>query len=155
MAADVRTNDSEPSAFSRAEIGRTEGRYLLAVRRLAGPTPDRITTDEIRRFLGVSAASVSEMLAKLDERGLVDHEKYHGATLTAHGASVAEEMARRFCAVTTFFSTVLNAELDDATAYDIAVTLPERGVDGLRERIDRPCLETCPEATSRCADSAA
>jgi len=155
MSSPVRTDGPEPSACTPSEIGRTEGRYLLAVRRLSEPTADRIATDELRRFLDVSAASVSEMLAKLDERGLADHEKYHGVTLTSRGERVAEALARRFCVVTTFFSSVLNAELDDETAYEIGVTLPESGVSSLRERIDRPCIENCPETTPGCAECAA
>lgn len=153
MSAGSRTSDA--NAFASADIGRTEGRYLLAVHRLAETTPDRVATGDLREFLDVSAASVSQMLAKLDDRGLVDHEKYQGVKLTPRGSLVAERLAWRFCVVTNFFSSVLDTELDDDdVAYEISVVLPESGVFNLRELTASPCIDGCPEADADCAISA-
>lgn len=154
MSSGSRAETADTGVFSSSEIGRTEGRYLLAVHQLSDPTTDRITTGELRELLGVSAASVSEMIFRLDERGLVDHEKYHGVTLTSRGSSVTEELAWRLCIVKNFFSLVLETELDDEILYEISVVLPESGVFNLRELINRPCIDSCPEANFGCGKCA-
>lgn len=127
-------------------MGRTAGRYLLGIHWLWTGESDRVTTGELRESLAVSPASVTEMLGRLDERGLVDYEKYDGAKLTPRGETAAVELAWRFCVVTTFFKSVLGTDLDEETAYEIGYVLPEDGMFRLRELTDRPCLDRCPEA---------
>lgn len=126
-------------------IGRTVGRYLLAIHQLSNPETERVTSSELRDSLDVSAASVTEMTAKLDNYGLVEYEKYQGVTLTEQGEDLARQLAWRFCVVTNFFGSVLDADLDTETSYDIGFTLPRDGLAQLRERIDHPCIDACPE----------
>ena len=63
--------------------------YLKAVyaleTRLDGPVP----TNALAERLGVTPGSVSGMLRRLDELGLLQHERYRGVTLTAEGRRVA------------------------------------------------------------------
>lgn len=100
---------------------------------------------ELKEALDVSGASVSEMVSNLDERGLVDYEKYRGVSLSDSGRILGARIAWRFCVVTNFFGSVLETDLDDETTYEIGTTLPEDGVVRLRELVDDPCIETCPE----------
>jgi len=53
------------------------------------------TTGDLARRLGVQDASVSEMLKKLSEKGLVLHTPYHGAALTDAGRKIAVTVTRR------------------------------------------------------------
>jgi DtxR family Mn-dependent transcriptional regulator len=48
----------------------------------------------IAQRLGVTPASASGMVRKLDELGLVTHERYRGVRLTEHGTRLALEMIR-------------------------------------------------------------
>jgi len=130
-------------------IGRSAGRYLLAIHWLSQSGPDRIQTGELRESLDVSAASVTEMVTRLDEQGLVDYEKYEGVRLTRQGEDVATRLAWRFCVVNNFFVSSLNTDLDDETSYDIGMALPEQGIFRLREIADHPCIESCPETRQR------
>jgi DtxR family Mn-dependent transcriptional regulator len=63
--------------------------YLKAVyaleTRLEGPVP----TNALAERLGVTPGSVSGMLRRLDELGLLEHERYRGVTLTSEGRRVA------------------------------------------------------------------
>lgn len=152
MSSKRRTGTADTRVSS--EVGRTEGRYLLAIHQLSETSADRIATGELREWLDVSAASVSERISELAERGLVDHEKYHGVTLTPRGSTVTEELAWRFCVVTNFFGSVLETELDDEIAYEIGVVLPENGVFRLRELITHPCIDSCPETNADCVKCA-
>ena len=63
--------------------------YLKAVyaleTRLDGPVP----TNALDERLGVTPGSVSGMLRRLDELGLLEHERYRGVQLTAEGRRIA------------------------------------------------------------------
>jgi DtxR family transcriptional regulator, Mn-dependent transcriptional regulator len=63
--------------------------YLKAVyaleTRLDGPVP----TNALAERLGVTPGSVSGMLRRLDELGLLSHERYRGVQLTAEGRRIA------------------------------------------------------------------
>jgi DtxR family Mn-dependent transcriptional regulator len=52
------------------------------------------TTNELAALLDVRPGSVSGMLRKLSELGLVEHERYRGARLTERGRRVALEVIR-------------------------------------------------------------
>jgi DtxR family transcriptional regulator, Mn-dependent transcriptional regulator len=69
--------------------------YLKAVyaleTRLEGPVP----TNALAERLGVTPGSVSAMLRRLDDLGLLQHERYRGVTLTAEGRRVALRTLRR------------------------------------------------------------
>src|SRR3954454_2300080 len=53
-----------------------------------------VTTNALAERLGVSAASASGMVKKLDGVGLVQHAPYKGVVLTERGAKVALEVLR-------------------------------------------------------------
>jgi DtxR family transcriptional regulator, Mn-dependent transcriptional regulator len=53
-----------------------------------------VSITAIAQRLNVTPASASGMVRKLDELGLVTHERYHGVRLTESGARLALEMLR-------------------------------------------------------------
>ncbi|WP_323173824.1 metal-dependent transcriptional regulator [Natrialba sp. PRR66] len=68
--------------------------YLKAIYQLQGEHEERIKTSAIADELEVTSPTVTSMLEKLEERGLVDREKYRGVTLTDEGETVALEVVR-------------------------------------------------------------
>ncbi len=52
--------------------------YLKVIYQLQQATDDRIKTSEIADELDVTSPTVTSMLEKLEERGLIDREKYRG-----------------------------------------------------------------------------
>jgi DtxR family transcriptional regulator, Mn-dependent transcriptional regulator len=68
--------------------------YLEWIYRLS-KEEDEVTTTDLARSLKVSPASVTGMLKRLSERGLIHHEKYHGITLTEQGRQSALATIRR------------------------------------------------------------
>jgi DtxR family Mn-dependent transcriptional regulator len=66
---------------------------IYALQRRAGGE-EGVSTNDLAERLGVTAASVSAMLKKLAERGLVVHERYRGVLLTEDGERVALEVLR-------------------------------------------------------------
>jgi len=146
MSSDYRTGSAPDPSPEPLDVERTTARYLFAISTLSTDTEERIATGELKEYLDVKPASVTEMMAKLDERGLVDYEKYQGVRLTGRGEGIASGIAWRLCIVTSFFDSVLETGLDEETAFDIGFTLPEDGVYRLREQMESSCLEVCPES---------
>jgi DtxR family Mn-dependent transcriptional regulator len=68
--------------------------YAKAIYALQEECDDAVTTTAIAHRLHVTAASASGMIRKLDELGLVTHERYHGVRLTESGTRLALEMIR-------------------------------------------------------------
>lgn len=142
MAAD--SQQSPPQAQSAAaDLDQTGARYLLAIATLAANGDERVSTGELREYFDVAAASVTGMIERLDERGLVDHEKYRGVTLTPTGESVVERQAWQVCVVSTFFEAVLGSVLDEQTAFEVAFALPEAAILGLSDLTDSQCHGRC------------
>ncbi|HEY3188290.1 MAG TPA: metal-dependent transcriptional regulator [Solirubrobacteraceae bacterium] len=76
-----------PSFSSAAE---DYAKAIYALQRRGGP----VSTNALAERLGVSAASASSMVKKLDGLGLVRHEPYRGVELTPEGQRVALEVMR-------------------------------------------------------------
>jgi DtxR family transcriptional regulator, Mn-dependent transcriptional regulator len=79
---------NQPARHSDAVEDYAKGIYSLQQR--GGP----VSTNALAERLGVSAASVSGMVKKLDGLGLVRHEPYKGVELTDEGERVALEVMR-------------------------------------------------------------
>jgi len=65
------------------------------------------TTLDISRFMNVSPPSVTKMLQKLDEKGYLEYEKYHGINLTSVGKQVADTIRKKHSTLLEFFE-ILN-----------------------------------------------
>jgi DtxR family Mn-dependent transcriptional regulator len=68
--------------------------YLEWIYRLS-KEQEEVSTTDLARSLKVSPASVTGMLKRLQERGLILHEKYHGVSLTEEGRQSALATIRR------------------------------------------------------------
>ncbi|MFB6157823.1 MAG: metal-dependent transcriptional regulator [Haloferacaceae archaeon] len=68
--------------------------YVKAIYELQRTEGAPVSTSDVAERLDRSGASVTSMLDKLEERGLVEREKYKGAELTAEGETVALEVIR-------------------------------------------------------------
>jgi len=117
MSSDCRTESASNPSLGPSDVERTTARYVFTISTLSTGSDDRVTTGELHEYLDVAPASVTEMVAKLGERGLVDYEKYRGVRLTGQGRELATGIAWRLCVVTSFFDSVLDANLDEDTAF--------------------------------------
>ena len=82
---------SQDSAALRSQAVQDYAKAIYALQRRAG---DAVSTTALADRLGVTAASASGMVKRLDELGLVEHQPYHGVSLTEHGRRVALEVMR-------------------------------------------------------------
>ena len=82
--------------------------YAKAIYSLTGWGPETASTNDLAERLGVKAGSVSAMLKRLDEEGLVERVPYHGVRLTAEGTRVALGVLRRHRLLELFLAEVLD-----------------------------------------------
>jgi len=68
--------------------------YLKAIYSLQNEHGPPVSTSDVAAALGKTPPTVTSMLSKLEERGLVAREKYKGAELTPEGETVALEVLR-------------------------------------------------------------
>ncbi len=86
--------------------------YLKVIHELsAGGSP--AATSLIAERLGVAAGSVTGMLKRLADRGLVEHVPYYGARLTASGTAEAVRLIRRHRVLELFLVQVLELGWDE------------------------------------------
>ena len=91
------------------------------------------STSELAALLEVRPASVSGMLRKLSELGLVEHERYRGARLTERGRGVALEVIRHHRLVELFLVESLGMTWDEV--HDEAEVLEHALSEELEELI--------------------
>ncbi|MBX9743446.1 MAG: transcriptional regulator MntR [Chthoniobacterales bacterium] len=84
---------------------------------------------DIAASLGISQASVTNMLQRLDADGLVRYEKYRGLVLTEQGEAVARGITDRHQVLTDFL-TLLN----------IAPAVRERDIEGMEHHMSPSTL---------------
>lgn len=111
--------------------------YLLvlyvAEQREDGPVAPGGVADALEK----SPAATTEMLQRLDERGLVAHEPYEGATLTREGRETAEEIYETYTTLSQFFHEVLDLDDYEREAMQLAGTVSPVVADRLASTLLR------------------
>ncbi|MFC4232884.1 metal-dependent transcriptional regulator [Parasediminibacterium paludis] len=77
-----------------ANLSSTEENYIKAIYHLQ-QTDGNVTTNEVADMLRTKAASVTDMLKKLNAKNIVNYEKYQGFTLSAQGRKIALNIVRK------------------------------------------------------------
>ncbi len=86
--------------------------YAKAVYALETRVGGTVSTTDLADRLGVTPASVSGMVGKLSELGLVEHKPYHGVRLTHQGRRVALEVLRHHRLLELFLAEELGMPWD-------------------------------------------
>ena len=79
--------------------------YLKSIWQLG---PNDVATLDLAQHLNVAPASVTKMIQRLTERGLVNHIPYRGASLTSEGERRALSVVRRHRLLETFLAQTLD-----------------------------------------------
>jgi len=95
-----------------ASISASAQDYAKAVYALEAREGAAVSTNDLAERLGVTPGSVSAMVRKLSEVGLVEHQPYHGVRLTAQGRRVALEVLRHHRLIELFLSEELGMSWD-------------------------------------------
>lgn len=85
---------------------------------------------DIAKNLGISQASVTNMIQRLDAEGLLVYEKYRGMVLTPRGEEIAEAISLRHQVLTRLLQIF---DIEEDTLY--------RDVEGMEHHVSAPTLE--------------
>lgn len=91
---------------------------------------------DIAQRLGISQASVTNMVQRLDAEGLLKYEKYRGLVLTASGEALAQSIARRHRLLSDFLKLL---GLDESTI--------EHDIEGMEHHISPATLQAIEALT--------
>ena len=126
---------------------RTPGleEYLESLYKLSdGRAGEPVTTSALASDLGIAPASVTEMVKRLGEQGLVEHVPYKGARLTVSGLAEGAAMVRNHRLWERFLVDVLHMDWDEV--HEEACALEHATSAHLAEHLatflSHP--ETCP-----------
>jgi DtxR family Mn-dependent transcriptional regulator len=122
---------TSPSSASQALSGPVED-YLKAIYDLERDAHPAATNDIAER-LAISPASVSGMMRRLAEHGLITHEPYRGVRLTEDGRRAALRTLRRHRILECYLTEVLGYPWD--RVHDEAEQLEHAASEELIERM--------------------
>jgi DtxR family transcriptional regulator, Mn-dependent transcriptional regulator len=112
----------------------TEENYLKAIFKLFEKTEKPISTNAIAAEMETSAASVSDMLKRLNDKQLIHYVKYRGVTLTATGNEIATYLIRRHRLWEVFLVEKLDFSWDEI--HEIAEELEHINSTKLTNRLE-------------------
>ena len=116
-------------------LSLTEENYLKAIFSLSNYNDERVSTNAISEEMGTSAASVTDMLKKLLDKGYVKYEKYKGVRLSSKGVKKATNVLRKHRLWETFL--VENLEFNWSEVHDIAEELEHIKSNKLINRLEK------------------
>jgi len=115
-------------------ISSTEENYLKAIFELSDKMEGAVSTNSIAALMNTSAASVTDMLKRLTEKGFTLYEKYKGVRLSPSGEKVATQLIRKQRLWETFMVEKLNFSWDEV--HPVAEQLEHIQSEQLIDRLD-------------------
>jgi DtxR family transcriptional regulator, Mn-dependent transcriptional regulator len=125
--------------------------YAKAVHALSRQQEGPVGTSALAERLGVSPGTVTAMLKRMAEIGLVEHEPYHGVTLTPAGEKVALEVIRHHRLIEAYLAEALGMPWDrvhneaEVLEHYISEELEERMAEALGDPAVDPHGDPIPD----------
>ena len=115
-------------------ISFTEENYLKVIHRLSEETSEDISTNAVAELMQTKAASVTDMLRKLADKGWVNYQKYQGVRLSATGEKIALSIVRKHRLWEVFLVDKMGFNWDEV--HEIAEQLEHIESDDLVNKLD-------------------
>ena len=94
-------------------LSKSEEDYIKAIFRLYEKTGSTVSTNAIAEYVKTTPASVTDMIRRLHEKGLINYEKYKGVSLNSKGNTEATRLVRRNRLWKVFMVEKLNFKWDE------------------------------------------
>jgi DtxR family Mn-dependent transcriptional regulator len=120
------------AALAAESLTRSVEDYLKAIYQLS-PEGRAASTSEIAHLLALSPPSVTGMVKRLSEQGLLEHVPYRGVQLTEEGRRAALRMVRRHRLIEAYLVEFLGYSWD--TVHEEAERLEHAVSDTMVERM--------------------
>ncbi|MEN9297045.1 metal-dependent transcriptional regulator [Aquirufa novilacunae] len=115
-------------------ISFTEENYLKVIHRLSEATSEDISTNAVAELMQTKAASVTDMLRKLADKGWVNYQKYQGVRLSPAGEKIALSIVRKHRLWEVFLVDKMGFNWDEV--HEIAEQLEHIESDELVQKLD-------------------
>ena len=115
-------------------LSQTEENYLKTIYMLTEAESRTVSTNGIAAQMNTAAASVTDMIKRLSEKGLIHYEKYRGVSLTDAGDQKARSLVRKHRLWEVFLVQWLHFSWDEV--HDLAEQLEHIQSEELVERLD-------------------
>ena len=115
-------------------ISFTEENYLKVIHRLSEATLEDISTNAVAEQMQTKAASVTDMLRKLADKGWVNYQKYQGVRLSPTGEKIALSIVRKHRLWELFLVEKMGFNWDEV--HEIAEQLEHIESDELVNKLD-------------------
>lgn len=112
----------------------SEENYLKTIYHLTTISNTEVSTNSIAEKMETKASSVTDMLKKLAEKGLINYKKYQGVSLTENGKLVAIMIVRKHRLWEVFLVEKLHFPWDEV--HDIAEQLEHIKSEELINKLD-------------------
>ena len=112
-----------------------EENYLKAIYHLSGISNKLVTTNAIAEQMDTKPSSVTDMVKKLFDKGLVNYRKYQGVSLTDDGKGIALSIVRKHRLWEVFLVEKLDFAWDQV--HDVAEQLEHVQSEQLVEKLDK------------------
>ena len=126
--------------------------YIKSIYAIERDEGGRVSTSTLADYLDVTAPTVSSMIKKLAERGLVDRKEYRGVRLTEEGEVVALEILRHHRLLEAFLTERLDYswvdvhDEADALEHHVSAKLSDRIAEALGNPPVDPHGDPIPDA---------
>lgn len=112
----------------------SEENYIKAIYHLSLFQKKGVNTNAIAKMIETKASSVTDMIKKLAEKGLVEYQKYQGVTLTDSGLYAAKMIVRKHRLWEVFLVEKLDFTWDEV--HDVAEELEHIQSEKLINKLD-------------------
>ncbi len=117
--------------------------YLKTIYKLEQDSDKGVSTSRLAEGMGVANASVTNMLKRLSEMGLVHYESYYGTTLTDAGETIALEIIRHHRLLELYLKEMLGYSWDEVhdEAEKLEHHISEQFEDKIAEMLNNPLVD--------------
>ena len=114
-------------------LSEAVGDYLKTIYKLQGE--GNVTTTDLARAMDVSSPSVTNMVKRLAQMGLAEHQSYKGVTLTEAGNKIALEIIRHHRLLELYLKEVMGYSWENI--HEEAERLEHHISEEFEDRIDQ------------------
>jgi DtxR family Mn-dependent transcriptional regulator len=118
-----------------SDFSQTEENYLKAIFKICERNGKAASTNAISNAMNTSAASVTDMIKRLEKKEFIHYERYKGVTLTETGNDIATSLIRKHRLWEVFLVEKLDFSWDEV--HEIAEQLEHIRSPKLVERLER------------------
>ena len=113
----------------------SEEDYIKAIYHLGKGVDSNVSTNAIAEQMETKPSSVTDMIKKLSEKGLVNYQKYKGVSLTEFGTKTALTLVRKHRLWEVFLVDKLDFSWDEV--HEVAEQLEHIKSEKLVDRLDK------------------